>query len=184
MYDASLAIGVFMLALMFAIALLVIVIMIAFARWRLFKKAGEKGWKAIIPIYSDYILYKLTWDTKFFWINLIVTSSLSLIIRSNTTPSGTMNSTAAYFSTLAGIFGIVWNAIYCIKIARAYGKDSGFAIGLYFLNPIFMLILAFGSAKYVGNSCCEATPVAKSTKTTKSAKTTKPKSTKTPAKKK
>lgn len=28
------------------------------ANWRIFTKAGEAGWKSIIPIYGDYISYK------------------------------------------------------------------------------------------------------------------------------
>ena len=34
--------------------------------------------------------------------------------------------------------------------AKVFGKGAGFAIGLIFLNPIFLLILAFGSAQYQG----------------------------------
>lgn len=29
------------------------------ANWRIFTKAGEAGWKSIIPIYGDYISYKI-----------------------------------------------------------------------------------------------------------------------------
>lgn len=49
---------------------LVIAILVIVAMWKIFKKAGEPGWKAIIPIYNNYILFKIVWDTKFFWISL------------------------------------------------------------------------------------------------------------------
>ena len=29
------------------------------AWWKIFTKAGEKGWKSIIPIYNQVILYKI-----------------------------------------------------------------------------------------------------------------------------
>ena len=29
--------------------------------WRIFTKAGVSGWKSIIPIYSTYISYKISW---------------------------------------------------------------------------------------------------------------------------
>ena len=29
------------------------------ANWRIFTKAGEPGWKSIIPVYGDYISYKI-----------------------------------------------------------------------------------------------------------------------------
>ena len=34
------------------------------AAWRIFTKAGEAGWKSIIPIYSTYITYKISWKKK------------------------------------------------------------------------------------------------------------------------
>ena len=35
------------------------------AAWNIFEKAGEAGWKAIIPIWNVYILYKITWGIGF-----------------------------------------------------------------------------------------------------------------------
>ena len=36
------------------------------------------------------------------------------------------------------------------RMAKSFGKGVGFGFGLLFLNTIFMLILAFGKAQYVG----------------------------------
>ena len=47
---------------------------------------------------------------------------------------------------ITGIIGIM----YSVKLARAFGRGIGFAIGLIFLQPIFMLILGFGSDRYYG----------------------------------
>ena len=35
----------------------------AVAYWKIFEKAGEPGWKAIIPFYNTYTQYKFTWNT-------------------------------------------------------------------------------------------------------------------------
>ena len=45
------------------------------AYWRIFTKAGEAGWKSLIPVYNTYVQYKLTWNTKMFFVSL----ALSLI---------------------------------------------------------------------------------------------------------
>ncbi len=37
-----------------------------------------------------------------------------------------------------------------VGLARVYGHGIGFAIGLILLSPLFILILAFGSSRYVG----------------------------------
>jgi hypothetical protein len=38
-----------------------------------------------------------------------------------------------------------------IALAQVFGKSGGFAVGLIFLSLIFMAILAFGDAKYLGS---------------------------------
>jgi len=38
--------------------------------------------------------------------------------------------------------------ILTIELAKAFGKGTGFAMGLFFLNLIFLPILAWGDAKY------------------------------------
>ena len=40
--------------------------------------------------------------------------------------------------------------VFSVKLAKSFGKGTGFGIGLILLAPIFYLILAFGSARYVG----------------------------------
>ncbi len=63
------------------LVLLLLVVQIV-AYWKIFEKAGEPGWKAIIPVYSDYILYKIAWGVKPFWILMgaaVITSLLSWI---------------------------------------------------------------------------------------------------------
>lgn len=39
-----------------AIPLLVLEVV---AYWKLFEKAGEEGWKSLIPVYSGYMIYKI-----------------------------------------------------------------------------------------------------------------------------
>lgn len=48
------------------------------------------------------------------------------------------------------IVNIVIAIMLYVNLAKAFGKSTGFAIGLIFLNFIFTLILGFGSAEYVG----------------------------------
>ena len=91
------------------------------AMWKIFKKAGEPGWAAIIPIYDVWVLFKITWGSG-----------------------------AYMFLMLIPIANIVFAIMTSIKLARAFGRGGGFAAGLILLEPIFLLILAFGSAQYIG----------------------------------
>lgn len=51
-------------ALVWIIAWIVIMII---ANWKLYTKAGEAGWKSLIPYYSQYVLFRITWNTGMFW---------------------------------------------------------------------------------------------------------------------
>ena len=62
------AVGAFtgVMIAVFIVLAIIYYVLIVIARWKLFTKAGEKGWKAIIPFYNVYVQYKLTWSKKFF----------------------------------------------------------------------------------------------------------------------
>jgi len=36
-------------------------LLIIIAKWIMFKKAWEKWWWAIIPVYNEYLLFKIAW---------------------------------------------------------------------------------------------------------------------------
>ena len=56
-----------------------------------------------------------------------------------------------YFLTLViPIVNLVFGIMLYFKLAKAFGHGAGFGFGLLFLNPIFILILAFDSSEYVG----------------------------------
>ena len=112
------------------------------ANWNIFTKAGEAGWKSLIPIYGDYVSYKIAWQTSYFWLNFILGILLSYVSNANLNES--------MFLSLIVIPLTVINIMYCVKLARAFGRGIGFAIGLILLQPIFLLILGFGSDQYYG----------------------------------
>ena len=117
------------------------------ANWRIFIKAGEDGWKSIIPIYGDYISYKIAWQPAYFWLTLILGIVSSYL-------QGTLETgeslTVYMLVILIKIILVVISIMYSVKLARAFGRGTGFAIGLIFLQPIFMLILGFGDDRYYG----------------------------------
>lgn len=134
-------------AIVFAVLLAVVILMIL-STWIIFRKAGQRGWKALIPVYSDYIFYKIAWKRRWFWINVLL-SAIAFAVAA--IPGG---GTAEYYlitsiaSTLLGIFILIIEIIMHVKLAKSFRKDGGFAVGLILLPFIFFPILAFGSAKY------------------------------------
>lgn len=102
------------------IYLAVVVLCIA-GIWKMFEKAGEPGWAAIVPIFNLYIMLKIV-GRPWWWLILMIIPFVSII------------------------FAI----IVMVDLAKSFGKGTGFAIGLILLGFIFMPILGFGDAKYVG----------------------------------
>ena len=42
------------------------------ATWRVYTKAGQPGWAALIPLYNMYILYKIAWGNGWRFLRLLV----------------------------------------------------------------------------------------------------------------
>lgn len=118
------------------------------ANWRIFTKAGEAGWKSIIPVYSDYVSYKIAWQTGYFWLTVIL-SVISSVAQGFAEPNADNMMILTIVSLIRIIMAII-SIMYSVKLARAFGRGIGFAIGLIFLQPIFMLILGFGDDQYFG----------------------------------
>ena len=122
-------------------------VLVVIAKWKIFKKAGEKGWKSIIPIYSDYITFKLFWDTKYFWVMLavsFVSGILSGIVKDVEDP----NLFVVLLNLAAAIYLLVLNIQLLHRTSKSFGHGAGFTVGLVFLNNIFLLILGFNGDKY------------------------------------
>lgn len=134
--------------------------LLAVAHWRMFTKAGEKGWKALVPIYSDYTLFKLVWNTRSFWIytGLALAMVLSMafsgsyaIVNGQLVGLAGGNMFLGTVTFISSIGLLFYMLMLVMNTATAYGKGNVFAIGLFLLPNVFSLILGFGSAEYRGS---------------------------------
>ena len=107
---------------------LVLIILVIVGWWRVFEKAGEAGWKSIVPILNAYTLYKISWGNG--WLFLLNLLGLIPIV--------------------GGIAAFIINIVTCVKLGKSYGKGTGFIIGLVLLPSIFMIILGFDDSSYLG----------------------------------
>jgi len=117
-YDNDLPIGliIFIVGLALAVAAFLIA-----AMWKVFTKAGQPGWAAIIPIYNIYIMTKIGGKPGY-WTLLCLIPLVNYIF-------------------------VVW--LYNM-ISKSFGKDEGFTVGLVLLGIVFWPILGFGDSKYQG----------------------------------
>jgi len=104
-----------------AIIGLVVGLVVLIAMWKIFTKANQPGWAVLIPIYNLYVLLQIVGRPGWWLIMFLIP-----------------------------LVNVIFMFIVMFDLAKAFGKGAGFALGLIFLNLIFMLILGFGSAEYVG----------------------------------
>ena len=103
----------------FIIYFAIIVVFLA-SLWKIFVKANQPGWAAIIPIYNIYVLTQIV-GRPAWWIILFIIPCVNIV--------------AAIMLAL--------------DLAKSFGKEIGFAIGMILLPFIFYPILGFGSAQYL-----------------------------------
>lgn len=86
-----------------------------------FSKTGHAKWKAYVPFYNTWILVKISGRPEsHFWLLFI-----------------------PYFNIYMQI--VIMN-----DIAKSFGKDTGFTVGLIFVPAVFAAILSYGDARYLG----------------------------------
>ena len=116
---AAAAFGIIgLLMLLFELALIVLIVA---GMWKMFSKAGQPGWAAIIPIYNVIVLLEIV-GKPIWWFLLFMIPLVNIVIM----------------------------IIVYIELAASFGKGGGFAVGLILLPFIFVPMLGFGSATYQG----------------------------------
>ena len=112
----------------YSLIILAFYVLIIVAQWKIFTKAGQEGWKALIPIYNVVVLYKIIGLSP--WLLLLYLLSVVPVV--------------------GWIISIALSIVTTVKLAKAFNQSTAFIFGLLFLSPIFQMILGFGKAEYVG----------------------------------
>ncbi|MFZ0544368.1 MAG: DUF5684 domain-containing protein [Candidatus Promineifilaceae bacterium] len=98
---------------------LIFAILLIASLWKVFVKAGQPGWAAIVPFYNAYVMQEIV-GREIWWL--------------------------AIFFFLSPI----WSIVISLDIAKSFGKDMLYGVGLIVFPYIFYPLLGFGDAKYVG----------------------------------
>ena len=97
-------------------------ILVVVGLWKVYSKADQPGWAAIIPIYNIYVLTKII-GRPWWWLLLLLIPIVNLII----------------------------SIIMAVDLAQSFGKSAAYGVLLLWLfNVIGYLILGFGDAEYQG----------------------------------
>ena len=119
--------------------------MLTVAQWRLFRKAGEKGWKALIPFYSMFVSHHLIGMRHIWFILDIIFWAIDLVLEF---VQGTPVWIEETFFAIAIILTLISEILHIMKLCYCYTKRELFGVGLFLLPPVFSLILAFDKSEY------------------------------------
>ncbi len=126
---------------------LIIVLIKNFPIAVLLNKKGIEYWKGFIPIYNNYLLFKIYWEVKYFicliilFIGFIVLVLVGAILMN---PMGFFIGIPIILFALI-LFGFMLYIVinFYVHLAKAHEKTGWFVVGLLFLNIVFYYFLAF-----------------------------------------
>jgi hypothetical protein len=104
----------------FLLIYLIFIVAYVVAGWKVFEKAGEAGWKVLIPIYNTIIMLKIVGYSP--WYILLF---------------------------LVPIVNLIFAIMVAYRLAVSFGYGVGVTI-LEFIFGIGVFIMGFGEAKYLG----------------------------------
>ncbi len=100
----------------------IVFVILLIAGWRIFEKADKPGWAFIIPFYNVIVLLEIV-GKPWWWLLLMIFVPLG---------------------------NLIWGIWATNLLAKSFGKNEGFTVGLILLPFIFYPILGFGGAEYQG----------------------------------
>lgn len=103
------------LGITYLIVLLLLCLLVIASMWMVFEKAGEAGWKSLVPLYNLYILIVISGKPGW-W----------------------------FFLMLVPLVGLICYFLAMLSLAERFGRGAVFGIGLFFLPMVFFPLLAFG----------------------------------------
>jgi Family of unknown function (DUF5684) len=104
-----------------AILAVVLYVVFVIGCWKVFTQADRPGWWSIIPIWNAIVLLQITGRSGW-WVLGYATPLLNIFVQ------------------------VRWG----LEMAHSYGRGTWFGIGLILLEPLFLVILGFGDARYLG----------------------------------
>ena len=109
------------LPISFLLIILTVCLLVIAGQWIVFQKAGQAGWKSLIPFYNMYILMEISGKPGW-WMFLLFVPLVGLVIL---------------------LFAL-------LSLAKKFGRSELFGVGLLLLPMLFFPLLAFGGSEYEG----------------------------------
>ena len=139
-------VGVFVLIMIIICLIsLAFTVFIIICNWKLLEKAGEPGWKSIIPFYNLYTMSEISMTRPTSIVVFVVYMAAYALI-----PLTFIPYLGIVVSLLISPLMYVAAGILNFSLPKAFGKDVGICVLSIFFPPIVRAILAFSKEPYEG----------------------------------
>lgn len=139
--------------------LVLLVVLLAFVwivpiagKWKVYGKLGMPGWYSIIPVYADYKLCERVHrgdEGKTFTMAYLIVLICSWAFCWGDTVGWVLFSWVNTLDWVLGLAQLVMTIIVLNDLSRAFGKETGYTIGLVILGFVFWTMLGFGASEPV-----------------------------------
>lgn len=130
-------------------------------RWKMFTKAGKRGFATLIPLYSEWTFFSIGTGNGFtgliltmlgmiqvcIWYIMMVLLEMPLVESIQAGDKMVYIFLSVEFAI--GVIVAICTIINNFKVAKNFGKGKGTGFGLTIFPTIFCLILGLGSAEYI-----------------------------------
>lgn len=133
--------GLLLFSFLFVLLLFIGLLPIA-GKWKVYGKLGMPGWYSIVPVYADYKLCERVHrgdGARTFLMAYLIVLICSWVF--------------CWIDTLSWVLALVqlvMNIIVLNDLSHAFGKETGYTIGLAIAGFIFWTMLGFDSSEPVG----------------------------------
>ena len=149
--SGMLAGGILAVGAMGSVISLVMSILTIIGGWKMFRKFGEPGWKAIIPFYNTWVEYIYTWKAVMAIPVIVLGFGGGILMK-----IAEAGSALQIIASLVFLAGWVLTIIAYYKRCKAFGHGIGFTIGHVIAPGILTIILGFGKSQYIGRGVSDA----------------------------
>ncbi len=137
--------GIVVMMIIFLLLMLAIVVVLAIGLWKIFEKAGEEGWKSLIPIYNLVILLDIVGKPRW-WMLVMVLNVITAVVKAGSGDEGLI----VFIDFGANVASLGLTIWMFNMLSKSFGKSEGFTAGLVFFPFVTLPMLGFGKEQYLG----------------------------------
>ena len=124
----------------------IIALLLLVSEWRVLEKAGEKGWKTLIPFYNIYISHHVMGMAHIWFILEIIVWPIELLLEILDPVPDWLE---IGFGIPTAIITIISMIVHANCMGKCFGKSRLYRLGLLLLPEVCLPMIAFGKSKYI-----------------------------------